>query len=816
MSESEQTPGPGTGPGPPEDTAVLVVDHGGTIRGCTADAVALLGVPAEGLRGTRTDDLFVGPGVWQELRERRPEPSFTSARALLRRASQEPLAVRLDLLPVEASPGPAYLMRIMPVAVADQRDEDDALVRAMFAQSGMGIAIHDTELRVTRANPQPGEPDPALPQTAGGPPGQSLRGLLVPEDGARIEDRLRQVAGTGEALIDFVTSARLAESPGRERSVSVSALPLRGRDGTPHGVAVTFMDVTEQEHSRWRSALVAAAASRLGQSLDVRRNAEVLTDLLVPEFADLAAVDLTETVLVGKEPGDLLTGAPLLRVAAVARDGPWPTELYPLDAVIRVQDAESDLLRAGSPRFTRNLADLKARVGDDDNRRRLVMAPGATSFMVLPLHARGRVLGVAALWRTAERAPFDEEAAALAEDIGSRAALAIDNARRYTREHRTAEALQRSLLPQPVLAVTAADTAGFYVPGRTAAGTGGSWYDVITLSSTQVALVVGTVVGHGLDAAAAMGRLQTAVRTLADLDPAPDELLTHLDDLVVRLAEQLPPEAKDGSVRGATCLYAVYDPVSGRCSLASAGHPAPLLAPADGGAAHAVKLPTGAALGLGGALFEPIELDLAPGDVLAFPAGSLAQGDACDAVARRFGTGSTPGGRHALPVQELGQAVLAPFLSEPPDDDAALLVARVRASAEGTVAAWEYPADMERVAEARSRTADQLARWGLDELTFTTELIVSELVTNAMRYAGGPVLLRLIKDQRLICEVSDTSQTQPHLRRARLTDEGGRGLFLVAALTHRWGSRYTASGKTIWTEQLLEPPDPTAPPGPQP
>ncbi|WP_328908777.1 SpoIIE family protein phosphatase [Streptomyces sp. NBC_00234] len=786
---------------------MLVVDQDGTIRGCTADAVALIGVPAEELRGTRADDLFAEPGVWQKLRERAPDPSFTSVQARLRRRCPEPLAVRLDLLPVEASPRPAFLMRIMPAAVADRRDEDEALLRAMFTQSGIGIAIHDTDLRVTRTNPAPGDPDPVLSQLSGGRLGQSLQTLLVPEDGARIEGGLRQVAETGEALIDFVSSARLAVSPHRERSVSISAMPLRGRDGTLRGVAVTFTDVTEQERSRRHSALVAAASARLGQSLDVRRNAEVLTDLLVPEFADLAAVDVTETVLVGKEPGDLLTGATLLRVAAVARDGHWPAGLYPLDSVVRVQGAEGDLLRAGTARFDRDVSELRARIGDDERRKRLLQAPGATSFMVVPLHARGRVLGAVALWRTAERAPFDEEAAALASDIGSRAGLAIDNARRYTRERRMAEALQRSLLPQPVVAVTAADTAGFYVAGRTAAGTGGSWFDVIILSSTQVALVVGTVVGHGLNASAAMGCLQTAVRTLADLDPAPDELLTHLDDLVVRLAEQQLPEARDGSVRGATCLYAVYDPVSGRCSMASAGHPAPLLAPADGGAAGTVELPVGAALGLGGAPFEPIELDIAPGDVLALLAGSLAKDGARDVVVEQLGTGAPPSGRRPLPVQDLGQAVLAPFLGEPPDDDAALLVARVWASTEGAVASWEFPADVERVADARAEAAGQLTRWGLDELVFTTELIVSELVTNAMRYAGGPVLLRLIKDRRLICEVSDPSQTQPHLRRARLTDEGGRGLFLVAQLTHRWGSRYTASGKTIWTEQLLEDPE---------
>ncbi|MFD9499406.1 SpoIIE family protein phosphatase [Streptomyces sp. NPDC060035] len=807
MSGSDRPPG--AVPEPPEDTAVLVLDVSGEVLGCTADAAGLIGMPAEELRGTNIAGLFTDLPDWQELRERVPENSLTSVRAALLCRSAQPLAVRLDLLPVEASAEPRFLLRLMPVTVADRRDEDDALLRAMFAQSGVGIVIHDADLRLTRVNRLSVEPGPSpFEGRMTSLLGRRLSALLVTEDSALIEDRLRRVIETGEPLIDFVGRARLARSPERERTVCLSALPLRGRDGTMHGVAVTFTDVTERESSRRRSALVAAAATRLGRSLDVRRNAETLMDLLVPEFADLAAVDLTETVLVGEEPGDFATGAPLLRVAVAAREGRWPPELYPLDSVIRVQDTESALLRTGAARFSRDISELRARIGDDEQRRRLLLPPGAASFMVVPVCARGRVLGAVALWRTADRAPFDEQDVSPAEDIGSRAGLAVDNARRYTRERRTAEALQRSLLPQPVLSLTGAETAGFYVPGRTAAGTGGSWFDVITLSSTQVAFVVGTVPGHGLNAAAAMGQLQTAVRTLADLDPTPDQLLNHLDDLVVRLAEHQEPGATNGTVRGATCLYAVYDPVSGRCSMASAGHPPPLLARVDGSAADTVKFDAGPALGSGGAPFEPVELEAAPGDVFVFAAGSLAEGNAQELVAWSLSRLAGPSAQGSVPVQDVGQSILAPFLAQPPDDDAALLVARVRSSPVGSVAAWEYPADVQRVADARREAAAQLILWGLDELVFTTELIVSELVTNAMRYAGGPVLLRLIRNQWLICEVSDPSHTQPHLRRARLTDEGGRGLFLVAQLTHRWGGRYTDSGKTIWTEQLIEGPPP--------
>ncbi|MFF8846539.1 SpoIIE family protein phosphatase [Streptomyces sp. NPDC015127] len=793
---------PGSGPDRPDDRALLVLDDAGTVLACTGAAAELLAAPAVEINGHDIGSLLAEPGDWPRLRGPAPDDRPRSLRASLR-GPGGPVPVQLDLLPIDGMLPARFLLRVMAADHADRREENEALVGALFSQSGIGLAIHDTELRLRRINPLPGDVRPASARLgpSGGALGRRIGELLVPEDAAAVEARLRRVAATGEPLIDFVTSARLARAPDRDRIISLSALRLAGAKGAVRGVAVTFTDVTEHERSRKRAALVGTAASALGRSLEVSRNAQVLADLLVPAFADLAAVDLTEAVLVGEEPGAFATGAPLRRVSAVAADGEWPEELYPCGSVIRVRGYESDRLRLGSAVIVPDLEELRPRIADDPDRVRLVLTDRASSYMVVPLQARGHVLGAVSVWRSGERVPFDAQDAAVAEDIGSRAALALDNARRYTRERRTAEALQRSLLPRPLLKVTAAETAGIYVPGRTLAGTGGSWFDVITLSSSRVAFVVGNVRGHGLNAAAAMGSLRTAVRTLCDLDPPPDELLTHLDDLVVRLAEDEQPGDAEGTVRGASCLYAVYDPVSARCTMASAGHAPPVLVRASGGAAP-VGLPAGPALGREGAPFEPVELELRPGDLLAFTAGSLSveAGDAGH-VARYLGEETVGGG--SRPVPEIGREMLVPFLAEPPDDDAALLLARVAVTPEDAVATWEFPADVKIVADARAEVARWLTRWGLDDLVFTTELIVSELLTNAIRYAGGPVGLRLIRDQRLVCEVSDPSQTQPHLRRARLTDEGGRGLFLIAQLTHRWGSRYTASGKTLWTEQLL-------------
>ncbi|MFG2988362.1 SpoIIE family protein phosphatase [Streptomyces sp. NPDC048257] len=496
------------------------------------------------------------------------------------------------------------------------------------------------------------------------------------------------------------------------------------------------------------------------------------------------------------------------RVAVRAADGRWPAESHCVGDTIRLGNVESSHLRGGSAFFIPDLTELRAVLAGEEERVRLMLPPRSASLMLVPLRARGSVLGALVLWRTAERRPFDQEDAVLAEEIGSRASLSMDNARRYTRERRTAETLQRSLLPRPVMDVTGAETSGVHVAGATTAAVGSSWFDVIQLPSTRLAFVMGTVEGRGLDATAAMGRLRSAVQTLADLDLSPDELLAHLDDLVVRFIEdddrQEPAAGAPSALTGATCLYATYDPVSRTCVLAGAGHAPPVLAARGGAGSGTVTYRPGPVLGTGGQPFEPVELRLGAGDVLVFCGGALAKGtDRSERQRGVIGAGAREGADRGLPVNQVGRGILGALASEPTLDELALLVVRVREVSADATAVWELPADPSLVGRARRLVSDQLTAWELEDLVFTTELIVSELVTNSIRYAGGPVGLRLIKDRVLICEVSDPAQTQPHLRRAQLTDEGGRGLFLVAQLTHRWGSRYTAAGKTIWTEQLM-------------
>ncbi|MET9677579.1 SpoIIE family protein phosphatase [Streptomyces sp. NPDC006482] len=253
----------------------------------------------------------------------------------------------------------------------------------------------------------------------------------------------------------------------------------------------------------------------------------------------------------------------------------------------------------------------------------------------------------------------------------------------------------------------------------------------------------------------------------------------------------------------ADCLYGVYDPLSRSCTLALAGGPRPVLAYPDGTTETAdvtVAPPLG---GGGGSPFACARLDLAEGSVIALHA---------DAFLREDEAGG-PTGQDRLrgvladsgrPLNELRDEATRTVPASPPGVDAILLLVRTHVLAPELVSAWDLPADPAAVATARARTRRQLAAWNLDELSLTTELIVSELATNAVRYGTPPLTLRLIKgDRTLTFEVSDSSPVSPHLRHARTSDEGGRGLFICAELSQSWGVRFSDNGKTIWTEQDL-------------
>ncbi|MEU1554894.1 SpoIIE family protein phosphatase [Streptomyces scabiei] len=560
---------------------------------------------------------------------------------------------------------------------------------------------------------------------------------------------------------------------------------------------VTAFQEERDRRLRWRLSLVNEAGLRIGTTLDIARTAQELASLALDHFADLVTVDLLDSVVHGHSAP---ASGPLVlhRVAQASspQSGPEPT--VGLGAVHTCPDGSvtARALTTGRPsRHTATPPDPADAVG----------AHPARSTLVVPLSARDATLGVARFCRHGNPVPFDGEDLLLAQEIAARAAVAIDNARRYTHARATALTLQRSLLPQRTAEQSAVDVACRYLPAGAQTGVGGDWYDVIPLSGARVALVVGDVVGHGIHAAATMGRLRTAVRTLADIDLPPQELLTHLDDVVIPLSAEASadPDMETAGDVGATCLYAVYDPVDGRCSLARAGHVLPAVVSGDG-TVEFLELPPGPPLGLGGLPFEAVEVDLPEGSLLAlYTDGLVAARD------RDIEAGLTLLRRAlAQPSASLEAAcdtVLQALLpTGRPHDDAALLLARTRALGDRQVAAWDVDAAPDAVARARSSAVRQLSTWGLQDLDFITELVVSELVTNAIRYGRPPIRLRLIRDRSLLCEVSDAGSTTPHLRRARASDEGGRGLLLVAQLAERWGTRHARHGKTVWAELVEE------------
>ncbi|UDM04846.1 ATP-binding SpoIIE family protein phosphatase [Streptomyces longhuiensis] len=576
-------------------------------------------------------------------------------------------------------------------------------------------------------------------------------------------------------------------------------------DLTSEQVVTAFQQARDSRLQR-RLIVVNEASRLIGTSLDIVRTAQELAEVGTAHLADFVTVDLLDAALSGESPPPAQDALAVRRVAQHSVLGDCPESALPTGSThsFARRSAPADALAAGRPlRHRITSADIPAWLAPSKDQRRRIDDFGIHAMLLIPLWARGSPLGIAQFFRHRNAAPFDDDDLLLAQEITSRAAVYIDNARMYTQERATALALQRSLLPNRVSQRGAVETAARYLPSGARAGVGGDWYDVIPLSGARTALVIGDVVGRGLYAAATMGRLRTAVRTLADIDLMPDELLTHLDDVVIRLQHE---EGQDMDGISATCLYAVYDPVTRMCSLASAGHPLPavVLPTAEGCPTEPdfADAPIGPPLGLGGLPFETAQLELPEGSLLALFTDGLVESPDHD-----LGHGLAKLldclGQTDSSLEGACDQLVDDLLPSRPADDVALLLVRTHRLDANHVGTLELPSAPSAVSRARSYATDQLSAWNLDELAFNTELMVSELVTNAIRYGRDPIRLRLILQSTLTCEVADAASTSPHLRRARIFDEGGRGLFLVAQLAARWGTRYTRDGKVIWAEQPL-------------
>lgn len=325
--------------------------------------------------------------------------------------------------------------------------------------------------------------------------------------------------------------------------------------------------------ARRRLELLAEASARIGTTLDVTRTARELAEMAVPRLADYVTIDVPEAVLRGEESAHPATELHRAVVHGVRDDCPF----YPAGRRVELRAGTPHMrcLDSGQEVLEPDLSTAVGWIDQEPEHARRILDRGVHSLVCVPLLARGVLLGIASFYRSRDPAPFGDDDSRLARELAARAALCIDNARRYTREHTLALALQRSLLPHGMPEQGAVEVAHRYLPSES--GVGGDWFDVIPLSGARVALLVGDVVGHGLHAAATMGRLRTAARNFAELELAPDELLTHLDNLLVRLDREEGGENDAGStgIVGATCLYAVYDPTSRLCTMARAGHPRP-------------------------------------------------------------------------------------------------------------------------------------------------------------------------------------------------------------------------------------------------
>ncbi|MDC0767967.1 SpoIIE family protein phosphatase [Streptomyces sp. HD] len=635
-----------------------------------------------------------------------------------------------------------------------------------------------------------------------------LLGLGPDAQGRRCRD-----LGIGRDLAQLFSSGRDATDEVHLAQGRLLAVSQRStdREGGPPGSVATLRDTTElrtmtgrADVAQERLKLLYDAGLEIGTTLDVTRTSQELAEFAVPRFADFVSVDLADPVLRGEEPKEGRTDMRRVALRGVRERSP----LYPIGKLIHFAPDSPQAFGFGTGETVLE-TDMSTfsgwQVQNPDNARRIVDF-GIHTMLTVPLRARGVIMGMATFWRGDRPEPFEREDVSLAEELVARAAVSIDNARRYTREHTLSITLQRSLLPRALPGQSALDVAYRYMPAHAAqGGVGGDWFDVIPLPGARVALVVGDVVGHGLHAAATMGRLRTAVHNFSTLDIPPDELLGHLDELVVRI-DQDEGDGEAAPVTGATCLYAVYDPSSGLCTLSRAGHLEPALVHPDGDVEFPA-VPGGPPLGLGGSLpFEATELRLSEGSGLVLYTDGLVEDQGRDIdeglELLRGALAAAPPTQGRTP-EETCKAVLGALLPERPRDDVALVVARTRRLPTDRTAAWDVPADPSAVARVRAVAARTLDDWGLADEAFTTELILSELVTNALRHATGPIHVRLIRDRALICEVSDGSSTAPHLRSAATTDEGGRGLFLVAQFAERWGTRYTTVGKVIWTEQPL-------------
>ncbi|MFD4633336.1 SpoIIE family protein phosphatase [Streptomyces sp. NPDC058284] len=595
---------------------------------------------------------------------------------------------------------------------------------------------------------------------------------------------------------DWGVARRAERKERRQRAAQAAAggLPAAPDAAEEEGEDLEYAAV--REHLEFLNEV----SGRIGSSLDLSQTILEVSRAVVPRFTDVAGTYLREQVVAGEGFPEGVPDETTMwhRVALEHTDEPgrWD-DVVPVGESMPfpVHTPFFQCMTSGDPVLVPRISEeMGNAIASQFEKRDIRPLITNRSMLVVPLKARNVVLGFMILLRHRERPVFNDMDRVTGAELAARAGLVLDNARMYTYQESVADTLQDSMLPHIQPRMSGCDIATRYLPGTLLGRVGGDWFDSVKLPGSRTALVVGDVMGHGLNSAAMMGQLRTAVQTMAALDLPPEQLLRNLDDLAQRLGEHYL----------ATCLYAVYDPIAGELHLGNAGHIPPVLVRAADGRSELLDLPTGAPIGVGGVPFESVVVRVAPGDRLlmctdglvevrgedigvglatltesaAHPAASMDA--ACDTIIRAL---NTRGGRK---------------------DDVALLMARLNGIAAKDVADHRLAVDPSEVGRARELVRSQLRAWSLQSLGDTAELLVSELVTNVVRHSGSAwVHLRLVRSGTLVCEVEDGDQTLPTLLNAGPDDEFGRGLHIVSALAKEWGTSRTRRGKTVWFELSL-------------
>ncbi|MFI6661442.1 SpoIIE family protein phosphatase [Streptomyces sp. NPDC050523] len=663
-----------------------------------------------------------------------------------------------------------------------------------------GEAVAETPAGLTAAGQAPSGDAPRPPQPPRSTPAQS-------EDEAALASLIQasetSVAEALSPLMDVEASlARVkANIAARAAGFPAPAAPRRG---------------PARHEDRLR--FVGAATRRIARGMDPDQILTGLCRASVPTFCDAIGVYLRDPLPVGEErPAERLLlrlrhtdripagrdragtadGAP-----APAQPADWPQpdalaaalhEVVPGSALYEVLRAVRPVL-ADTPATRSAVAEL---LGDEGKMQALLS--GGRQAVLAPLRGRRRVIGAVLFLRAEQRDAFAHDDLLVAAQLATHSALGIDKAVLYGREAYIADQLQRTMLPETLPHSTGVRLASRYLPAAETTRVGGDWYDAIPLPGSRVALVVGDVMGHSMTSAAIMGQLRTTAQTLAGLDLPPQEVLHHLDEQAQRL----------GTERMATCLFAVYDPVIHRITVANAGHPPPLLLHA-GGQAEVLQVPPGAPIGVGGVDFEAVELAAPAGATLLLYTDGLVESrmrdvwsgielvrDKLVATAHLTGPDAPPS------LEVLCDEVLDLLGPGDRDDDVALLAARFDGIAPHDVASFTLEAQDTAPRRARRFARQTLTEWGLAEHSEVVELLVSEIVTNAVCRTSRPVGLRLLRTDVLRCEVTDDAPQLPRLRHARASDEGGRGLYLVNRLARRWGATRLGAGKVVWFELAI-------------